>query len=244
MNGARRLALLVIVAGGCAAPSPRPGNVPLGPRWRGDFETGDLSQWSYLLNPRGLSVAATPVAEGHHAARVEITAADLWPNGLNRVELQHKPARATFAEGARSCFGWRFFLPAALSEARHQIGYFESYPSYRQIMSVEVSGQAIAFVTRLPTDHVLWSSPDLATPNVWHQIAICARWSADAATGSVDVWFDRQPVVVQGAARTLWNGDPNQIQIGILRDVPAAPEIMFLDDAFEDADFAPEITGR
>ena len=26
---------------------------------------------------------------------------------------------------------------------------------------------------------------------------------------------------------------------GILRDAPAAPEIMFLDDAVEDADFAP-----
>ncbi len=244
MNGAAGLALFVIVAAGCAAPSHRPGNVPHGPRWRGDFETGDLSQWSYLLNPRGLSVVASPVAEGRHAARVEITAADLWPNGLNRVELQEKPPRATFAERARSCFGWRFFLPAALSEARHQIGYFESYPSYRQIMSVEVRGQAIAFVTRLPADHVLWSAPGAATPDVWHQLAICARWSADAATGSVDVWFDRRPVVLHGAARTLWNGDANQIQIGILRDVPAAPEIMFLDDAFEDADFAPEATGR
>ena len=169
---------------------------------------------------------------------------DLWPNRLNRVELQDKPPRATFTEGARSCFAWRFFLPAPLSGARHQIGYFESYPSYRQIMSVEVRGQAIAFVTRLPADHLLWSASGAATPNVWHQIAICGRWSDDAAKGSVDVWFDRQPVVVRGAAGTLWNGDPNQIQIGILRDVPAAPEIIFLDDALEDADFAPEPTAR
>lgn len=245
MKGAARLALLAVVAGGCtAAPSPRPRNVPPGPRWRGDFETGDLSQWSYLLNPRGLSVVAAPVAEGHHAARLEITERDLWPNGLNRVELQEKPPRATFAEGARSCFAWRFFLPAPLSESRHQIGYFESYPSYRQIMSFEVRGQAIAFVTRLPADHVLWSAAAAATPNVWHQIAICARWSADPAAGSVGVWFDRRPVVADVAARTLWNGDPNQVQIGILRDVPAAPEIMFLDDAFEDADFTPAATAR
>ena len=137
-----------------------------------------------------------------------------------------------------------FFSRRRSPATRHQIGYFESYPSYRQIMSVEVRGQAIAFVTRLPADHVLWSAPDLATPNVWHQIAICARWSTDPGTGSVDVWFDRQSVVAHGTARTLWNGDPNQIQIGILRDVPAAPEIMFLDDAFEDVDFAPEVTGR
>jgi hypothetical protein len=246
VNGAARVALVLLVAGGCAAPSPRPGKATTAPRWRGDFETGDLSQWSYLLNPRGLSVVDAPVADGRHAGRVEITERDLWPNGLNRVEVQDKPPRATFAEGARSCFGWRFFLPAPLSEARHQIGYFESYPSYRQIMSVEVRGQAAAFVTRLPAEQVLWSAPDVATPNVWHQVVICGRWSNDPARGSVDVWFDRRPVVVGGAARTLWSGDTNQIQIGILRDVPAAPEVMFLDDAWEDADFADAAlaTGR
>ncbi|HEY4393950.1 MAG TPA: heparin lyase I family protein [Polyangia bacterium] len=242
MNGAVRLALLFFAAGGCAAPSPRPGKIATTPRWRGDFETADLSQWSYLLNPRGLSVVDAPVAAGKHAGRVEITTRDLWPNGLNRVEVQCKPPRATFAEGTRSCFAWRFFLPSALSEARHQIGYFESYPSYRQIMSVEVRGQGVAFVTRLPAEHVHWSAPAAVTPNVWHQVAICGRWSADAARGAVDVWFDQKQVVAHGAAQTLWGGDPNQIQIGILRDVPAAPEVMFLDDAFEDADFAPGAT--
>jgi hypothetical protein len=238
VNGAIRLALLLFAVAGCA-PAPRPNAVVTSPRWRGDFETGDLSQWSYLLNPRGLSVVDAPVAEGKHAGRVEITERDLWPNGLNRVELQWKPPRATFSEGSRSCFGWRFYLPAALSEARHQLGYFESYPSYRQIMSVEVRGRAVTFVTRLPAEHAFWSAPSAATPNVWHQVALCGRWSADPARGSVDLWFDGKPVVVHGAAPTLWGGDPNQIQIGILRDVPAAPEVMFLDDAFEDADFAP-----
>jgi hypothetical protein len=245
VNGAVRLALFLTAVGGCAAPHPRSAKMVTAPRWRGDFETGDLSQWSYLLNPRGLSVVDAPVVEGRHAARVEITERDLWPNGLNRVEVQHKPPPATFAEGTRSCFAWRFFLPAALSEARHQLGYFESTPSYRQIMSLEVRGQTVAFVTRLPAEHVFWSAPDLATPNVWHQVAVCGRWSADPTRGSVDVWFDRQRVVAAGVAQTLWAGDPNQIQIGILRDVPAAPEVIFLDDAFEDADFAPgAVTGR
>jgi hypothetical protein len=236
--------ICTISTGACAAPGPRPGKVATAPRWRGDFETGDLSQWSYLLDPRGLSVVDAPVAEGRHAGRVEITEGDLWPNGLNRVEVQWKPPRATFSEGTRSCFAWRFFLPSTLSAARHQIGYFESYPSYRQIMSVEVRGQAVAFVTRLPADHVFWSAPAAATPNVWHQVAICGLWSADSARGSVDVWFDQKPVVAHGAASTLFGGDPNQVQIGILRDVPAAPEVMFLDDAVEDADFAPDLTGR
>jgi Polysaccharide lyase len=203
-------------------------------RWRGNFETGDLLQWSYLLNPRGLSIVPTPAAEGKHAARVEIGPGDLWPNGLNRVEIEHKPPRATVAEGQRSCFAWKFFLPATLSEARHQIGYWESTPSYRQIMSFEVRGQGIVFVTRLPTERVHWQAAGLVTPEVWHQVAMCTRWSTDATVGEVDVWFDKQQVVTRGAARTLWD-NPNFVHIGILRDLPAPTEIMFLDDAMEGA---------
>jgi len=235
-GGACALSLLVLA--GCAATKPGPAAAPGAPRWRGDFETGNLSQWSYLLNQRGLSIVDAPVAEGRHAVRVEITERDLWPNGLNRVEVEYKPPRATVAEGRRSCFAWRFYLPVALSEARHQIGYWESYPSYKQIMSFEVRGQAISFVTRMPAERVHWTAPDAVTPAVWHQIAICAVWSTDPTVGAVDVWFDGRQLVTRASARTLFD-NPNFVQIGILRDVPAAPEVMFLDDAFEDADFTP-----
>jgi hypothetical protein len=186
------------------------------------------------LNPRGLSTVDAPAAEGHQAARVEIRAADLWPNGLNRVELQYKPPPATLAEGQRSCFAWSFFLPATLSDARHQLGYWESYPSYKQLMSVEVRAQAISFVTRLPSERVHWTAPAAVTPKVWHRIGMCTRWSTDPAVGAVDVWFDGRQVVEHGAARTLWD-NPNFVQVGILRDVPADTELMFVDDALEGA---------
>jgi hypothetical protein len=237
----RFLVLLPFVALGACAAAPAKPAAPHPPRWRGDFETANLLQWSYLLNPRGLSVVDAPVAQGRHAARVEITERDLWPNGLNRVEVQYKPPRSALAEGQRSCFSRRFYLHAALSEARHQIGYWESYPSYKQIMSFEVRGQAITFVTRMPSERVHWTAVDAVTPNVWHQLATCAVWSTDPARGAVDVWFDGRQVVTRAPAQTLW-GDPfspNFVQIGILRDVPAATEVMFLDDAVEAADFAP-----
>ena len=233
---ARRLALLAIAAAGCATQSPRP--TPHVARWRGDFETGNLLQWSYLLNPRGLSVVDAPVAQGRHAARVEITERDLWPNGLNRVEVQYKPPRSALAEGQRSCFSWLFYLPAALSEARHQIGYWESYPSYKQIMSFEVRGRTIAFVTRMPYERVHWTAADAVTPNVWHQLATCAVWSTDPVRGAVDVWFDGKQVVTRASAQTL-HDNPNFVHIGILRDVPAPTGVMFLDDAVEGPDFAP-----
>ncbi|HEY8926706.1 MAG TPA: hypothetical protein VIU64_20120, partial [Polyangia bacterium] len=112
-------ALALGAAGSACAPvSPPTSNVqaPVAggePRWRAGFEGGDLSEWTYLLNPRGLSVVEAPAAAGRRAGRVEILPSDLWPNGLNRVEVQHKPPPATMAEGQRSCFAWRFLVPAA-----------------------------------------------------------------------------------------------------------------------------------
>jgi hypothetical protein len=237
----RCVALIAAIVGvgdaGCAATraagtADDHGSAPEPPRWRGSFERGDLSGWSFLLNPRGLSMVSAPVADGKWAARVEIGPEDLWPNGLNRVELQHKPPLAAMAEGARSCFAWRFFLPRALSAERHQIGYWESYPSYRQIMSFEVRGEDIAFVTRLPAERVQWLAHGRVTPGTWHHIATCARWSADPGHGLVDVWFDRELVVAHATARTLWDA-PNLVQIGMLRDASAPVEIMFIDDALE-----------
>ena len=200
--------------------------------WRGDAETGDLSEWSYLLNPRGLSVVAAPGAPGAHAVRVEVQPGDLWPNGLNRVELEHKPPPETIAEGRETYFAWSFLVPAELSPSRHQLGYWESYPSYRQVMAFEARGRALAFMTRLPAERVQWSAPDAVTPNVWHRVVMHVAWSVDPARGFVDVWFDGAKVVDHGGARTLW-ANPNFVHVGLLRDRPEPTEVMFVDAAVE-----------
>ncbi|HEY4185721.1 MAG TPA: heparin lyase I family protein, partial [Polyangia bacterium] len=123
-------------------------------------------------------------------------------------------------------------VPVALSEARHQIGYWESYPSYKQLMAFEVRGTTLAFVTRLPAEHVHVTAPGLVSPNRWHRVAMHVVWSTDPAIGFVDVWFDGTKIVDHGSARTLWD-NPNFVHVGILRDVPEPTEVMFLDAAVE-----------
>jgi len=196
------------------------------------METGGLEQWSYLLNARGLSVVSSPAAEGRYAARVEVQPTDLWPNGLNRVELEHKPAPETVSEGRQMFFAWSFFVPVDLSASRHQIGYWESYPSYRQIMAFEARGRTLTFVTRLPEEQVHWTASDAVTSNVWHRVVMRIGWSAEPVQGFVDVWFDGAPVVVHAGARTLWDA-PNFVHVGLLRDKPEAKEVMFVDAAVE-----------
>lgn len=223
------------VCGVCAAVAltSMAGAARAAPVWTGSFETNNFSQWNFQLDPRGLSIVSTPVREGTKAARVEITSADLFSNGLNRVEVQHLPAAGRVAEGKELYFAWSFYLPAPLSSDRHQIGYWETDKTYQQLMSLTVTAQDIRFETRHPQKQ-LWSAKGVVTPGVWHDVVIHIKWSLQATMGRIDLWFDGEPVVTGGMAQTLVDMNPAFTQIGILRDKADAPtEIMFLDRALE-----------
>lgn len=214
--------------------------------WVGDFETGDLSQWSFVANARvdGMTYLFPQmeiVAEGQYAARVELHNDAVWGNGgLKRVELQHLPQPARTAEGATTWFAWSFYLPEALPEDSVQgIGYWESNNSWQQVMALNASGQDLIFQTRRPNNVVQWEGHGRATPGEWHRVAMEVTWSTNAAIGSVSLWFDGELVVDDAGAQTRADGNPLFVQIGLLRwtgefaDVP----VIILDDAVEGDSF-------
>jgi MYXO-CTERM domain-containing protein len=210
--------------------------------WRGDFETGDTSQYGYLLNPevegrRYIDVVEDVVAEGDHACRIELHDDAVWPgNGLKRVEVQHSPDDGLIAEGTEIYFAWSFYLPETLPRDPDQtIGYWESEASYRQLMAFAVIGEDLRFSTNRPDWHEHWTGEGVVTPRAWHRIAMHVLWSTDAATGTVDVWFDGEQVVTAGHAATLADANAAFVQFGLLRgaieftDVP----VIYVDDAIE-----------
>lgn len=209
--------------------------------WTGDFETGDLSQFNYVLNGtvnRNTYASAVQdlVLQGAYAARIELHNDAVWPNGLRRVELQHLPEPPRTAEGATTCFAWSFHLPEPLPEdPGHTLGYWESQNSYQQMMAFNTNGDDIRFITQQPryTEH--WNAPDVLTPGVWHRLAMCVLWSQDPGVGTVDVWFDGEQVVTAAAAKTLADGNPHFAQIGLLRgnvDYDGVP-VIYIDDVLE-----------
>lgn len=211
------------------------------PVWNGDMETGDPSQWGYLLNAEinGMTYASASdelATRGTYAARIELHNDAVWGNGLKRVELQHGPEPARTAEGATTWFAWSFYVPETLSvDPSQTIGYWESGNSYQQMMAFEVSGESISFSTRRPMNVVQWQADGMVTAGQWHRIAMRILWSKEAGTGLVDVWFDGDQVVTAAAAQTLADDNPHFTQVGLLRgqiefeDVP----IIFIDDAVE-----------
>lgn len=209
--------------------------------WTGDLETGDLSQFNYVLNGvvgrnTYASVVQDLVLQGTYAARIELHNDAVWPNGLRRVELQHVPDAARTAEGATTCFAWSFQLPEVLPEdPGHTLGYWESQNSYQQMMAFNTNGDDIRFITQQPSYTEHWNAQDVLTPGVWHRLAMCVLWSQDPGVGTVDVWFDGEQVVTGALAKTLADGNPHFAQIGLLRgnvDYDGVP-VIYIDDVLE-----------
>lgn len=209
--------------------------------WVGDFETQDLNQFNYKLNPiidgkPYTTIVEDQVAQGKFAAKIELHDDAKWSNGLRRVELQHSPPDARTAEGQTTYMAWSFYLPATLpTSPSQQIGYWESKNTYKQMMAFQLQGDDLTFYTRQPQNKKQWDGVGKATPGQWHRIAMKVVWSKDETKGSVSLWFDGQQVVTDGAAKTLNDDNGHFVQMGLLRgnmdftDVP----VIYLDDAAE-----------
>ena len=216
--------------------------------WRGDFETGNFTQWSHLLNPVGITLSREHKAQGRYAARIAIQgkAEYLWNNNpdLNRVELQYRPDVRRIAEDSDLYFGWSFMLPALFARGRHEFGYWESSPSYRQLTRFDLSGSTLSF--RIGgRQKPLWESPKAIVVKQWHDIAMHVHWSTDPEKGYVSVWFDGELVVDKAQAQTLVPGDDHVfIQLGILRNLTDTVEEIYIDNAFEASDIEEILTAQ
>jgi len=229
------------------------------PVWSGDFETADLSQFGFLLNPTinrvdYITLEAGQVAQGSYAARVELHNDAEWGNGLKRVELQHRPEDARTAEGATTFFAWSVYVPYGLpEEPSQQIGYWESNGSFQQVMAFEAVGSTLRFHTRRPQNVTQWEGADVLTVGQWHRIAMSVTWSTDVDLGRVNLWFDGEQVVTDAGAQTLADNNPHFVQIGLLRgaiefeDVPTIILDHALEgDSLEDVEFdaLPDASGE
>jgi MYXO-CTERM domain-containing protein len=222
----RLQALGLSVLATCLLPLPARADV----LFKGDMETGTLKQWSYLLKEEGLSVVTDTVAEGKYAGKVTISKNEVWDNGLNRVEVQHKPDNAYLTEGKDIYYGFSFYLPKTLTTDNHQILYWETTETYQQVMQLAVEGERMRFATQKPSWKVHWEADGKATAGKWHRVVIHVKWSASADTGLTDLWFDGDQVVTAGKAQTFL-GTPAFVQHGILRDTIDTVETLYFDDA-------------
>ncbi|HEY7885922.1 MAG TPA: polysaccharide lyase [Cellvibrionaceae bacterium] len=202
--------------------------------WQGDMETGDLSQWSYIANPKGVSLVQDCVYQGNYAARIAIDGDEkfLW-NGredLNRSELNYRPENTM--EGDNTYFGWSFYLPAILADARHELGYWETQNSWKQHMRFNIEGDVFSFQLSDAPER-FWEVPGFATAGVWRDVAMHIHWSSDPEKGFMEVWLDGKSMGKTAMATRYNDTDAMFTQMGILRDRREEQEVIYIDNARE-----------
>ena len=218
-----------------------PGKVIASDQWRGDFESGDSSQWHSRLNPAGLSVASGCTREGKFAGKVTLTGAAefLWHGNpqLNRSEFHHRGRAGDTAEGKDTFFGFSFYLPKAFTPNKHEFAYWESDKTWKQAFRFNISGTELGFQESAAMTP-LWVLPTGAVPGVWHDVAMHIHWSSVASDGAVQVWFDGKDMGKHHFSTLPHKEALMFTQIGILRSQQDAVEEILIDAAYEASSMA------
>jgi hypothetical protein len=211
--------------------------------WAGDFECGDLSQWTREQQAAAdrIAVIASPVHQGSRAAKFTVRYGDLHSNG-ERAEVLYNPTGGEAREGEERWYKWWTMFDASypshpawqLFTQWHHSGSSGSPP-----VEFLVNGEEIRFSTRecgscTATVRVLDATLDRG---VWHEFILHVKWSSDAAVGFVEVWYDGSLAVPRTNVTTLYPGQTNYLKQGLYRkaNTIAADGIVYHDGMIKSA---------
>jgi hypothetical protein len=181
--------------------------------WRGDFETGDVSQWSseQSVSFDRLKVKKGPVRQGRYALEVTVRPGDnpIRASG-NRNELvftDDDPA------GEERVYAWSTLWPE---------GYV-SAPTWQLFTQWHHSGNGgsppVEFYVNDETVYlrvsgeVLWTAP--LERGRWHDFVFRVKW---ATNGWVELLYDGASVLDRTPARTLFPGQGVYLKQGLYRN--------------------------
>ena len=198
--------------------------------WRGDFETGDLSQWSEAqeVAPDRMQVVDSPARQGKHALRVEVRQGDNPINASgNRAELVWTPEET---EGNDRYYAWSTmwatdFPSVATWQAFtqwHHTGNTGTPP-----LEMYVNGETI-YLAVGANETVVWTHP--LERGAWHDFILHVKWSSDASVGFVELWYDGKQELAKTAGATMYPGMNNILKQGLYRnDTIAAVGVLYHD---------------
>jgi hypothetical protein len=198
--------------------------------WRGDFETGDLSQWteSQQVAPDRMQVVDAPVRQGKHALRVEVRQGDDPINASgDRAELVWTPVET---EGNDRYYAWSTmwatdFPSVATWQAFtqwHHTGNTGTPP-----LEMYVNGETM-YLAIGAHETVVWTHP--LERGAWHDFILHVKWSSDPNVGFVELWYDGKQELRKTNGDTMYPGQDNILKQGLYRnDTIAAVGVLYHD---------------
>jgi len=181
--------------------------------WRGDYETGDLTQWSKVDGLLGrLTIVADPVRQGRYALRTELHSGDVSSSGT-RNELVLSGVQEV--EGNDKWYAWSTLFPQDYPSNNtwqvftqwHHSGCCGSPP-----VEFDVLGERVQLAHKGST--VLWSTP--LVRGAWHDFVVHVHWSS--TDGFIDLYYDGQKVLDHTVVPTLNPGEYAYLKQGLYRN--------------------------
>ncbi|AEI62722.1 polysaccharide lyase [Corallococcus macrosporus] len=201
--------------------------------WKGDFETGNTSQWtrSQSVSNSRLQVVTDVVREGRYALKATVRQGDdpIGASG-NRNELLYisqEQADSTWYYKWSTLFpadyplddGWQVFAQW------HQMGCCGSPP-----VEFYVRGEEMHLRVGGVKGQVLWTAP--LNRGDWHDFVLQVKWSSDAKKGFVQLWHNDEVVVPKTFIATQFGKELNYLKLGLYRDDAIRPEASVYHDGF------------
>jgi hypothetical protein len=221
--------------------------------WRGDYETGDFSQWgigTVQALPGDATIVSAPVRDGKYAARFLVPASatqNQWPG--TRSEVYTSTGEQA---GTESWWGWSTYFPKDFAPAPNSI-----WNIFTQWHNTGPTGQANAHF-EIDTTTTPWHL-ELRTfggqenqnehrfyladfqPETWYDFIFHVRWAADS-TGFVEVWVNGKLVVPLTNIPTIYQGEGVYLKQGFYR-APANVTSVVYQDAMRRGDSYSDLAG-
>ena len=219
-------AILALPAGASGATShlATPGKVLAS----GNFETGNLSQWSGIARvaARSIRVVRSPVRQGRFAARFEVRRGENPIGYGDRAQIQIDTGER---EGQTRWYSWS-------TRVAKNFPRYRSFQVLAQWHARANGSPPIAFFAegnslvlrvhrhsgpgRVLEVRDIWRGP--LPRGVWRDIKMQVRWSGDDRRGWVRLWIDGRPQRFDNRAlrrriRTMYPGIGNYFTMGYYR---------------------------
>ncbi|WP_224364960.1 polysaccharide lyase [Hyalangium versicolor] len=201
--------------------------------WKGDFETGNLSQWSrqQSVSSDRLLVVSDVVREGRYALKATVKKGDnpISASG-NRNELLYL-SRET--PGKEYFYKWSTLFPQNYPTSNtwqvfaqwHQDGCCGSPP-----LEFYLTGEEMRMRVGGSSGKILWRAP--LVRGQWNDFVLHVKWSASSKEGFVELYKNGQLVVPKTLVATQFGSEKNYLKLGLYRDASISQTASVYHDGF------------
>ncbi|MET0401387.1 MAG: polysaccharide lyase [Cystobacter sp.] len=201
--------------------------------WKGDLETGNLSQWDaeQSVSSNRLMVVTSPVREGRYALKTTVRQGDnpIKASG-NRNELVYLSHETP---GSEYFYKWSTLFPSsfpaspkwALFTQWHQEGHSGSPP-----LEFYVVDDTLTLRVGGSSGKIVWRAP--LVREHWNDFVLHVKWSSNKKDGFIELFHDGKLVMPRQYMATQFTSQRNYLKLGLYRDASIKPEGVVYHDGF------------